>query len=644
MLTVNKLTVDFGKRLLFDNVSFSVSASEHVALVGRNGAGKSTLLKLIAGIEEPTSGTISFPKDCHIGYLPQVMKLKDNKTVYQEVEEAFEHISDLEKEVEALTKEMQERTDYESQDYQDLLERFALKSDSLTMSKAGGNYHAQIEKTLCGLGFERDDFDKPTSTFSGGWRMRIELAKILLKRPDLLLLDEPTNHLDIESIRWLENFISSSKSGLILISHDRQFLDNTCKRTIEIELGNLYDYKVNYTKYVGLREERLEQQRRAYENQQKMIKETEDFIERFRYKATKAVQVQSRIKQLEKVERIEIDEIDERQMNFNFRPANPSGEYPLIVEDMGKAFGEHQVFDHATFTIKRGEKVAFVGRNGEGKTTMVRCIMGEYDDYTGSLKLGHNVELSYFAQNEAQELDPNLTVFDTIDREAVGEIRLSINDMLGAFMFGGEESLKKVGVLSGGERARLAMIRLLLRPANVLILDEPTNHLDIRSKNVLKEAIKRFTGTVILVSHDRYFLSDLVDKVYEFKHGRVIEYLGGMPDYLEHSTFSDDIAVAREESPSSETESDNAPTEAAIDYRQQKQLRAKRKQIERAVAESEKKIKELESSISSMEDEMNRENANLDESFYIKYNKAKQALDKEMSLWEEAAMQLEELQ
>lgn len=643
MLTVNKLTVDFGKRLLFDNVSFSVSASEHVALVGRNGAGKSTLLKLIAGIEEPTSGEISFPKDCHIGYLPQVMKLKDGKTVYQEVEEAFEHISDLEKEVEDLTREMQNRTDYESESYQDLLERFSAKSDAFMLSQSGGNYHAQIEKTLCGLGFDREDFDKPTSTFSGGWRMRIELAKILLKRPDLLLLDEPTNHLDIESIRWLENFIASSKGALILISHDRQFLDNTCKRTIEIELGNLYDYKVNYTRYVSLREERLEQQKRAFENQQKMIKETEDFIERFRYKATKAVQVQSRIKQLEKVQRIELDEIDERQMNFSFRPASPSGEYPVVVEDMGKAFGDHQVFDHANFMIKRGEKVAFVGRNGEGKTTMVRCIMGDYHDYTGTLKLGHNVELSYFAQNEAQELDPNLTVFDTIDRVAVGDIRTSINDMLGAFMFGGEESLKKVGVLSGGERARLAMIRLLLRPANVLILDEPTNHLDIRSKNVLKEAIMKFTGTVILVSHDRYFLDGLVDKVYEFKHGKVIEYLGGMPDYLEHSTFSDDIAVQKAIDDTQETD-DKKVSEAAVDYEKQKQLRALRKQVERTIENCEKRIKDLESQITSMEEDMNRPNAQLGESDYIKYNKAKEALDKEMNLWEEASIELEELQ
>lgn len=642
MLTVNKLTVDFGKRLLFDDVNFSISASEHIALVGRNGAGKSTLLKLIAGKEEPTAGTISIPGDYEIGYLPQVMQLDDTRTVHQEVERAFEHIAVLEQEVEALTKQIQEQTDYESEEYQDLLQRFSNKSEALELSRQGGNYHAQIERTLIGLGFKRSDFDRPTSSFSGGWRMRIELARILLKCPDLLLLDEPTNHLDIESIRWLEKFIANSKRALILVSHDRSFVDNTTSRTIELELGKLYDYKTNYSNYLSLRQERIEQQRRAFENQQKKIRETEDFIERFRYKATKAVQVQSRIKQLDKIERITIEETDNRSMNFSFRPAQPSGAYPVIVEDMGKAFGAHQVFDHATFTIERGEKVAFVGRNGEGKTTMIRCIMGQYTDYTGKLTIGHNVELNYFAQNEAQELNPRLTVFDTIDREATGEIRTKINDLLGAFMFGGEESEKKVGMLSGGERARLAIIKLLLHPANLLILDEPTNHLDIRSKEVLKEAINKFEGTVILVSHDRFFLDGLVSKVYEFKDGRVKEYLGGMRDYLEHSSFSDSIAIQHDTQISTPEKTEEVGA-SAQDYQNQKQIRARRKQIEKEITEAEDLIDQLENTIADMERKMSTPEIQYDEIFYKEYEKTKKDLAETMINWERASSELEKL-
>ncbi|MDY6121777.1 MAG: ABC-F family ATP-binding cassette domain-containing protein [Porphyromonas sp.] len=641
MLTINRLTVDFGKRLLFDDINFSLSDGEHVALVGRNGAGKSTLLKLIVGKEEPTSGSISFPKNYHIGYLPQVMQLDDTRSVYQEVERAFEHIAHLQEEVDELAQEIQQSTDFESEAYRELLLRFASKSETLDLSRQGGNYHAQIERTLIGLGFKRLDFDRPTATFSGGWRMRIELARILLQRPDLLLLDEPTNHLDIESIRWLEKFIASSKSSLILVSHDRSFVDNTTSRTIEIELGKLYDYKTNYSNYLALRAERIEQQRRAYENQQKMIKETEDFIERFRYKATKAVQVQSRIKQLEKVKRISIDETDNRSMNFSFRPATPSGAYPIVADNMGKAFGSHQVFDHASFTIKRGEKVAFVGRNGEGKTTMVRCIMGQYKDYTGELTLGHNVELNYFAQNEAQELNPNLTIFETIDREATGEIRTKINDLLGAFMFGGEESEKKVGMLSGGERARLAIIKLLLLPANLLILDEPTNHLDIRSKDVLRSAIAKFEGTVILVSHDRSFLDGLVDKVYEFKDGHVQEYLGGMPDYLEHTTVSDSIAISIEK----KQNEDKAPEieSTAQDYQQQKQQRSRRKQVEREIAKLESEIAHIEEQLSQMENELNSPDTRLDDMFYKKYNEIKEYLASQLKDWEHLSNELENL-
>ena len=532
MISVNNVSVYFGAKPLFEDISFVISAKERIALVGKNGAGKSTLLKLLAGIDEPTQGTISRPKGIRIGYLPQVMQVSDGRTVLGECQQVFSHITELEAEVDRLTEEMATRTDYDSAEYMELIERHAQRSDLLSMQSTG-SIEASIEKTLLGLGFERTDFDRPTSEFSGGWRMRIELAKILLQRPDILLLDEPTNHLDIESIRWLERFIAAGSAALVLISHDRAFIDATTNRTLEIELGRLHDYKTNYSHYLVLREERLEQQRRAYENQQKEIQEIERFIERFRYKPTKSDQVQSRIKQLEKIERIEIEDIDRRAMHFSFLPAVTSGAYPVIIEGLSKSYGAHTVFSDVTMTIERGEKVAFVGKNGSGKSTLIKCIMGEVSDYTGTLKLGHNVEVGYFAQTQSAELDGGYTVYETIDREAQGEIRTRINDLLGAFMFGGEESEKKVSVLSGGERGRVARIKLLLRPANLLILDEPTNHLDIRSKNVLKEAILRFTGTVIIVSHDREFLDGLVSRVYEFRSGRVSEHIGGIYDWLE---------------------------------------------------------------------------------------------------------------
>ncbi|MDE6466343.1 MAG: ATP-binding cassette domain-containing protein, partial [Duncaniella sp.] len=483
-ISINSLKVEFSAKCLFDNISYIINRKDKIALVGKNGAGKSTMLKIIAGIQKPTSGSVSVPRDTTIGYLPQHMTINDTSTVIDEVRTAFSHIREMHESLDRMTAELSERTDYESREYQELIEAMTAMSDRIAMEESD-NCEAEMEKTLLGLGFTRDDFNRPTAEFSGGWRMRIELAKLLLTRPDVLLLDEPTNHLDIESIQWLENFLITKANAVVLVSHDRAFIDNVTNRTIEISLGKIYDYSVNYTKYVALRAERLEQQMRAYQNQQKMIKDTEDFIERFRYKATKSVQVQSRIKQLAKIERLEVDEVDTSHLNLKFPPAPRSGDYPVIADNLGKAYGEHQVFDHATFTIKRGEKVAFVGKNGEGKSTLVKCIMNEIP-YTGSLKIGHNVKIGYFAHNQAQLLDGEITVFDTIDRVAVGDIRTKIRDILGAFMFGGEASDKKVKVLSGGEKTRLAIIRLLLEPVNLLILDEPTNHLDMKTKDILK--------------------------------------------------------------------------------------------------------------------------------------------------------------
>lgn len=536
MISINQLTVDFGGFRLFEDITFNINPKDRLGLAGKNGAGKSTMLKILAGLQQPTAGVVAVPRECTIGYLPQVMKLADSRTVMQEAEQAFEHIFEMQADIDRMNRELAERTDYESEEYQKLIDRFTHENERFLLM-GGTNYRAELERTLQGLGFSRQDFDRPTSEFSGGWRMRIELAKLLLRRPDVLLLDEPTNHLDIESIQWLEQFLATRANAVVLVSHDRAFLNNVTTRTMEISCGRIYDYKVKYDEFVLLRKERREQQLRAYENQQKQIEDTEAFIERFRYKATKAVQVQSRIKQLEKIERIEVDEEDNSALRLKFTCSSRSGNYPVICEEVAKAYGEHVVFQHVNLTIRRGEKVAFVGKNGEGKSTLVKCIMQQITDYTGHLTLGHNVQIGYFAQNQAQLLDESLTVFDTIDRVAVGDIRLKIRDILGAFMFGGEASDKKVKVLSGGERTRLAMIKLLLEPVNFLILDEPTNHLDMRSKDVLKETIRDFDGTVILVSHDRDFLDGLVTKVYEFGGGQVKEHLCGIYDINNHFSF-----------------------------------------------------------------------------------------------------------
>ena len=642
MISVNNVSVYFGAKPLFEDISFVISAKERIALVGKNGAGKSTLLKLLAGIDEPTQGTISRPKGIRSGYLPQVMQVSDGRTVLGECQQVFSHITELEAEVDRLTEEMATRTDYDSAEYMELIERHAQRSDLLSMQSTG-SIEASIEKTLLGLGFERTDFDRPTSEFSGGWRMRIELAKILLQRPDILLLDEPTNHLDIESIRWLERFIAAGSAALVLISHDRAFIDATTNRTLEIELGRLHDYKTNYSHYLVLREERLEQQRRAYENQQKEIQEIERFIERFRYKPTKSDQVQSRIKQLEKIERIEIEDIDRRAMHFSFLPAVTSGAYPVIIEGLSKSYGTHTVFSDVTMTIERGEKVAFVGKNGSGKSTLIKCIMGEVTDYTGTLKLGHNVEVGYFAQTQSAELDGGYTVYETIDREAQGEIRTRINDLLGAFMFGGEESEKKVSVLSGGERGRVALIKLLLRPANLLILDEPTNHLDIRSKNVLKEAILRFTGTVIIVSHDREFLDGLVSRVYEFRAGRVSEHIGGIYDWLEKRDREDGTTPSnpRATTATSKETKPAEPTSGALDYQRQKEAARERRALERELKSLEERSEAIDSELQALEERLADPEHATDTALFDQYSQLKREQEQVLERWEELSLQLE---
>lgn len=598
MVSVDNLKVEFGVTPLFEDVSYVINKRDRIALVGKNGAGKSTMLKILAGIQAPTSGSVSVPRDVTIGYLPQVMILSDKHTVMEEAEMAFEHIFELQASIERMNQELADRTDYDSENYHKLIEKFTHDNERFLMM-GGTNYTAEIERTLMGLGFSREDFNRPTSEFSGGWRMRIELAKLLLRRPDVLLLDEPTNHLDIESIQWLENFLKTSAGAVVLVSHDRAFINNVTNRTIEISCGHIYDYKVAYDEFVVLRKERREQQLRAYENQQKQIQDTEDFIERFRYKATKAVQVQSRIKQLEKIVPIEIDDEDNSALRLKFPPAMRSGNYPVICDGVKKAYGSHIVFHDVTLTINRGEKVAFVGKNGEGKSTLVKCIMDEIP-YEGKLTIGHNVQIGYFAQNQAQMLDENLSVFDTIDYVAKGDIRLKIRDILGAFMFGGEASDKKVKVLSGGERSRLAMIKLLLEPVNFLILDEPTNHLDMRSKDVLKEAIKEFDGTVIVVSHDREFLDGLVTKVYEFGGGVVKEHIGGIYDFLQKKKIeslnelqlsaSPTVSATKKEEP--ETVSENK-----LSYEAQKELNKKIRKLEKRIADCEQKIEKLETEI-----------------------------------------------
>ena len=643
MISVEGLRVEFGGFTLFDDVSFVINKKDRIALVGKNGAGKSTMLKILAGLQSPTGGVVSIPKETTIGYLPQQMQLKDIRTVREEAEMAFDHIHDMEREINLLNEQLAERTDYESEAYHKIIDKVTHLSEQFQMM-GGSNYHAELERTLIGLGFSREDFDRPTSEFSGGWRMRIELAKLLLRRPDVLLLDEPTNHLDIESIQWLENFIATRANAVILVSHDRAFIDNTTSRTIEIELGHIYDYKVKYSDYVVLRKERREQQLRAYENQQKKLADTEAFIERFRYKATKSTQVQSRIKQLEKIERIEVDEIDTAMLNLKFPPAPHSGSYPVIAEEVSKSYGDHLIFEHVNLTFKRGEKVAFVGKNGEGKSTLVKCIMNEIP-FEGSLKLGHGVKIGYFAQNQAQLLDDNMTVFDTVDYVAQGDIRTKIRDILGAFMFGGEASEKKVAVLSGGERSRLAMIRLLLEPVNLLILDEPTNHLDMRSKDVLKNALKDFDGTVIVVSHDREFLDGLVEKVYEFGNKRVVEHLGGIYEFLERKKMQNLQELEVSANKATEAAADeNVPTQNKLSYEARKELNKAIKKQEKLIAESEKKIEELETSIADLEAKLATPEGASDTALYTQYADLKKALSETMDLWTEQTMELEEMQ
>lgn len=642
MLSVENVTVQFGGFTLLDDISFVLNNNERVALVGKNGAGKSTLLKIISGLTKPSLGNVSYPKETSIGYLPQQMTLNDNLSVREEASLAFEHLQKMEQNLEYLNTQLAERTDYESDEYQTIIQRSADLQELLQMSGIH-NFEGEVEKTLLGLGFKSEDFERPTKEFSGGWRMRIELAKLLLQNHDVLLLDEPTNHLDIESIQWLENFLKTHSNAVMLVSHDRAFLDAITNRTIEIVLGDVHDYKVNYSKYVELRKERREQQIKAYENQQKQIKETQDFIDRFRYKPSKSNQVQSRVKQLEKLQIIEIDEIDNSRLNLKFPPAPRSGSYPVITENLAKSYGNHLVFKDATFTIERGEKVAFVGKNGEGKSTLVKCIMNEID-YTGKLELGHNVKIGYFAQNQAQMMDENLTVFESIDNVAVGDIRTKIRDILGAFMFGGEASDKKVAVLSGGERGRLAMIKLLLEPVNLLILDEPTNHLDMASKDVLKKAINKFEGTAIIVSHDRDFLDGLVTKVYEFGGGKVVEHLGGIYDFLSKKRL--DTLQQLEKSIEKDTESkttDLEPTNNKLTYEEQRELNKQKRKVERLIEDNEKKIEELEAKISIIEAELSKPDGGSNIELINSYSETQDKLSKVMKSWKKSMTELEKL-
>lgn len=638
--------MEFGATPLFQDVSYVINDKDRIALVGKNGAGKSTMLKIIAGLQQPTSGTVAVSGGSTIGYLPQVMVLSDEHTVREEAEQAFSHISQMQERLDRMNQELADRTDYDSESYMALVEKFTHESERFQMM-GGMNYQAELERTLMGLGFAREDFDRPTREFSGGWRMRIELAKLLLRRPDVLLLDEPTNHLDIESIQWLENFLATKANAVVLVSHDRAFINNVTNRTLEISSGRVFDYKVKYDEYVRLRAERREQQLRAYENQQKEIADIKEFIERFRYKPTKAVQVQSRIKQLEKMVPIEVDEVDNSALRLKFPPALRSGDYPLICEGVRKAYGEHVVFHDVDLTIKRGEKVAFVGKNGEGKSTLVKCIMGEIP-FEGNLKLGHNVQIGYFAQKQAQLLDGELTVFDTIDRVAKGDIRLKIRDILGAFMFGGEASEKKVKVLSGGERSRLAMIKLLLEPVNFLILDEPTNHLDMRSKDVLKDAIRDFDGTVVVVSHDREFLDGLVSKVYEFGGGLVKEHLGGIYDFLQRKNIEslNDLQKPSLSTSSTMVSSVEEKTGASnrLSYEQQKEQQKKIRRLEKAVEQCEARIGELEAAVKMLEDQLATPEGAADVSIYERHGALKKQLDEAVNAWEEASLELEEAQ
>ena len=646
MISVEGLTVEFGVKPLFLNASFVINDRDRIALVGKNGAGKSTMLKILCGKQQPTSGNVAVPNDQTVGYLPQVMILQDDTTVREEARKAFAKVTQMKAKIDEMNRQLADRTDYESDSYMALVEKFTQEHERYMMM-GGDNYEAEIERTLSGLGFTKNDFDRPTSEFSGGWRMRIELAKILLQKPDVLLLDEPTNHLDIESIQWLEQQLAQSTRAVVLVSHDRAFINNVTNRTLEISCGKVIDYKVKYDEYVKLRAERREQQIRAYENQQKEIAETKQFIERFRYQATKAVQVQQRIRQLEKIVPIEIDEVDNSSLHLKFPPCLRSGDYPVICDQVAKSYGDHLVFSNVDMLIKRGEKVAFVGKNGEGKSTLVKCIMGEIP-FDGTLKVGHNVQIGYFAQNQAQLLDESLSVFETIDNVAKGEIRLKINDILGAFMFGGEASEKKVKVLSGGERSRLAMIRLLLEPVNFLILDEPTNHLDMQSKDVLKEAIKAFDGTVILVSHDRDFLDGLVDKVYEFGGGKVREHLGGIYEYLRFhnaenitDALGSGTAPKLEEQEKKPTANEHKEKDSALSYAERKEQQKKISRIQKQVKESEKRIEDMEAKLEELGKQLEQPENASDMTLVNKYTELQSALDEEMQKWEELSLQLE---
>lgn len=647
MVSIEKLGVEFGTTPLFQDVNFVINPKDKIALVGKNGAGKSTMLKIIAGIQRPTSGTVSLQKGITVGYLPQVMVLSDGRTVLEEAETAFADISRMQEELDKMNQMLAERTDYDSEEYMALVEKFTHENDRFMMM-GGHNYRAELERTLVGLGFKREDFNRPTSEFSGGWRMRIELAKLLLLKPDLLLLDEPTNHLDIGSIQWLEVFLSNRANAVVLVSHDRAFINHVTNRTVEISCGRIYDYKVKYDDYVALRAERHEQQLRAYENQQKEIAEIKDFIERFRYKPTKSNQVQSRIKQLEKIIPIEVDEVDNSAMHLKFPPCLRSGDFPVICKDVAKSYGDHNIFHDVNLTIKRGEKVAFVGNNGEGKSTLVKCIMNEIP-FDGTLKIGHNVQIGYFAQNQAQLLDGDITVFDTIDRIAKGDVRLKIRDILGAFMFGGEAADKYVRVLSGGERSRLAMLVLLLNPVNFLILDEPTNHLDLRSKDVLKNAIKNFDGTVIVVSHDRDFLDGLVDKVYEFGGGQVREHIGGIYDFLREKYAALEnqyVKMSSDGSPSSSSSASALEKSALVSggrssYEADKERARAVKRLEKAVAEKEAAIAKLENEIAEMEQQMSSADSNVGADLFGKYADLKKRLDEAIEEWEQLSTQLE---
>lgn len=641
MISIQNLSVEFNSTALFSGVNFVINKRDKIALVGKNGAGKSTMLKIIAGLQEPTGGVVDAQKDITIGYLPQQMILTDERSVVEEVRTVFGKLDEMKASLARMNTELAERTDYESESYAELIDRISNLSDLVQMEESE-NGEAELEKTLLGLGFVRSDFDRNTSEFSGGWRMRIELAKLLLMRPDVLLLDEPTNHLDIESIQWLETFLKQKANVVVLVSHDRAFIDNVTNRTLEISCGKVYDYQVNYSKYVVLHQERIEQQMRAYENQQKQIQQTERFIERFRYKATKSVQVQSRIKQLEKIEEIEVDEVDNSRLNLKFPPAPRSGDYPVICEGVAKKYGDHTVFSNVDLTIKRGEKVAFVGKNGEGKSTLVKCIMNEIP-YDGNLKIGHNVKIGYFAQNQASLLDGEITVFDTIDQVAVGDIRTKIRDILGAFMFGGEASDKKVKVLSGGEKTRLAMIRLLLEPVNLLILDEPTNHLDMKTKDVLKQAIADFDGTVIVVSHDRDFLDGLVEKVYEFGGGKVREHLGGIYDFLQHKQM--ESLRELEKSVPSKTDNDQiqepAVSSGKQSYAEKKEFEKQIRKAERLVKDAEAKVSQLEAELKVVEDKLAA--GATDNDLFERHGEVSKSLDAAMSEWEDATMELENL-